>query len=738
MLRQPLRFVTIFLTIVLVVFCSSNSFAQSKLVLDGQLPDDSRLKALKTLNGYHPFVPPKTAEEWETRSDKLKRRVLVATGLWPMLPRTPLNAKIYGKSQRNGFTVEKVQFESLPGHIVTGLLFRPEKIDGKIPAVICPHGHWQTGRKYDHGPELIRSLISTGDERFEASGRTPIVARCVQLARMGCAVFVIDMIGYADSQQIPAMVSHRYSKRRPEFETKKNWGFFSTQAELRLQNIMGLQTWNCVRGLDFLSLLPEVDRSRLAVTGCSGGGTQSILLGAIDPRPIVSFPQGMVSTAMQGGCTCENCSLLRVEHGNVELAGLFAPRPQAMTAANDWTKEMSTKGFPELKELYSVLGAKKNVQLTNLVHFKHNYNYVTRELMYQWFNKHLKLGLPSPVIEEDFVPLTADEQNVWDKDHPQPEPSDKYERETVAWMTKYSDMVLKQVVPKNEKSLNDFRKVIGGAFDVLIGRDLDSAGYVSVKKIWKEDKGDYLEIGDVIRNETHGEELPVISFYPNKAQWNQQVVIWVDGRGKAGMYNREGKPNAEVKKLLNAGTAVIGADLYQQGEFVKTRMRVMNRLVDTPRQFAGFTYGYNHTLFAQRVHDLLTLVKFISGDKHEPTKIDMIGLNGAGPLVAAVRAQVGRKIRKAIIDTQGFRFKNLTNYQDENFLCGAVKYGDVPAMLALSAPLPVWILGESDLDTEMIEASYNASNAVNAYDALNIAKNRSKGKWNAEVDWLLK
>ena len=85
------------------------------------------------------------------------------------------------------------------------------------------------------------------------------------------------------------------------------------------------------------------------MTGASGGGTQTFILCAIDPRVQVAFPAVMVSTAMQGGCTCENACVLRVGTGNIEFAALFAPKPLGMTAANDWTKEMATKGFPELK-----------------------------------------------------------------------------------------------------------------------------------------------------------------------------------------------------------------------------------------------------------------------------------------------------------------------------------------------------------------------------------------------------
>src|ERR1051325_10058597 len=129
---------------------------------------------------------------------------------------------------------------------------------------------------------------------------------------------------------------------------------------------MGLQTWNSIRALDFVTSLPDVDASRIAVTGASGGGTQTFILCAIDPRPALAFPAVMVSTAMQGGCTCENASDLRIDTGNVEIAALFAPKPLGMTAANDWTKEMPTKGFPELKKHYQNLGVPDNVMLKAL------------------------------------------------------------------------------------------------------------------------------------------------------------------------------------------------------------------------------------------------------------------------------------------------------------------------------------------------------------------------------------
>src|SRR5205814_9677465 len=137
-----------------------------------------------------------------------------------------------------------------------------------------------------------------------AGARYPTRARCALLARMGCVVFHYHMVGYADSKQI----DHRA-------------GFTDPEAELRLQNFMGLQTWNSLRALDFLLSLPDVDPARVGCTGASGGGTQTFMLCGIDDRVTAAFPAVMVSTAMQGGCVCENCSYLRVGSGNIELAG---------------------------------------------------------------------------------------------------------------------------------------------------------------------------------------------------------------------------------------------------------------------------------------------------------------------------------------------------------------------------------------------------------------------------------
>src|SRR5689334_17304817 len=388
----------LFLVLVTPAACADDPDVR---VLDaGTTPDDRRLGKPRNLDGYFPMTVPESKDEWQARRQRIREQVLVAEGLWPLPPKTPLNPVIHGKIDRDDYAIEKVFFASYPGHYVSGNLYRPKNKGGKVPGVLCPHGHWANGRFYDAGEKAARQQIAEKAETTMEGARFPLQARCAMLARMGCVVFHYDMVGNADSQQI----AHRA-------------GFTDADAELRLQSFMGLQTFNSIRALDFLVSLPDVDAKRIGVTGASGGGTQTFILCAVDDRPAAAFPAVMVSTAMQGGCVCENCSYLRQETGNIEIAGLFAPKPLAMSGANDWTIDIERKGLPELKALYKLYGAEDDVLAKCFPQFPHNYNQVSREVMYNWFNKHLGLGHEGTVTEKPFVPVPPRELSVYDDEH---------------------------------------------------------------------------------------------------------------------------------------------------------------------------------------------------------------------------------------------------------------------------------------------------------------------------------
>lgn len=706
------RFYYFWLSVLAIVVSVDAAAADPIRVYEpGQQPNDKRLEPPKDLNGYFPFEVPASKGEWEARAAALKLRVKIATGIYPEPKRTPLKAVVHGLVKRPGFTVEKVFFESMPKHYVSGLLFRPDdgKTNVKRPAVLSPHGHG--GRQQDYGVSKMKHLLDSGAEKFEKSGRFPKLARCAQLARMGCVVFIFDMLGYTDSHQISFNLAHRHAKRRDSFEGSESWGLYSTQSELRLQSVMGIQTWNSVRCLDFLAELPDVDAKRMAVTGGSGGGTQTILLCAIDDRPVAAFPNGMVSTSMQGGCTCENCTLLRIDTGNVELAALFAPRPQAMTAANDWTKAMMKEGYPTLQKLYGMLGAKDRVLCREMLHFPHNYNYESRMTMYRWFNKYLQLGLSDAEIDEtDYEPLTKKEYSVWNSAHPQPAGGEQHERSLTKFMADDSDEQIKAMLPRNAVQLAKYKHVVGGAWKSIIGRELPAYDDIQRTKVDKQKQAGFLLFEDKLRLTTKGEEFPVVSLFPTTAKWNGDVVIWVHGLGKNSLFTENGDLHSGAQQLLDGGASVVAADLFAQGEFLAGDVPLKQQsTVKNTRQAAAYTFCYNNTVFARRVHDLLTLISWVRNDDHGPKRVSVLAIEGAGAIAAAARVIAGEAITKLAVDTKGFRFSKLDDYLDPNFLPGAVKYGDTIGLLSLSAPHPLWVAGEQGKIPSPVYMAYTAA-----------------------------
>lgn len=698
-----------------------------------RLPADQRLGKLKDLDGYFPFTPPESREEWAQRVERVRRQMLVALGLWPMPTKTPLKPVIHSRRDQGDYLVENVYFESLPGFFVTGNLYRPKGVPGKRPGVLCPHGHWPNGRFHDSGVEDVRKAIALGAERFENGGRSPLQSRCVQLARMGCVVFHYDMIGYADSVQIPFELAHHFGRQRREMNTASDWGLFSPAAEAHLQSVLGLQTYNGIRALDFLLGLPEVDSRRIAATGASGGGTQTFILSAIDPRITVSVPVVMVSTGMQGGCTCENASLLRLNTGNVEFAALFAPRPLCLVSANDWTREMPTKGFPQLQALYRLLGAEQNVQLHPLLHFEHNYNIVSRSCVYAWVNAHFRLGLAAPVLETDYPRLTADELTVWNAAHPKPACGGEVERRVLRWWSDDSARQLTRLAPSDAPTWRMFRNVVGGALDVVIGGRLPGPEDMRFEQRLTREDGRYRTVAGILQDRSRGSALPTVVLEPEDA--GTRVAIWLSLRGKAGLFTADGRPARGVARLLDAGVTVVGVDLLYQGEFLAEGQTLdRTRRVDSPREAAAFTFGYNRALFAQRVHDVLSAIRFAKS-RRKGAAVCLIALDGAGPWAAAALAQAEGTVARAAVDTGRFRFGRVLDLQSPDFLPGGARYFDLPGMIAMGAPTPLWLAGEGAAAPSIIAAAYRATGGRKA---LTMADIPARERTDAALSWLLK
>jgi hypothetical protein len=314
----------------------------------------------------------KSEKDWRVHADSIRAQIKKGLGLEKMRQHGPLNPKSRNKKELDGYSVEAVVFESFPGFYVTGNLYKPtgNHKNKSLAVIACPHGHWDQPEDYG---------------RF----RNDMQIRCAAFARMGAIVFSYDMIGYGESQQLP----HEY------------------------ENNLTLQTWNTLRVIDYLLSLPAADPVRVAVTGASGGGTQTFLATALDDRIKVSVPVVMVSAHFFGGCVCE--SGLQIHRTgnkvftNTEIACLAAPRPMMLVSdGKDWTKNNPTVEYPFAKNIYQLYGDSGLVKQAHFAAEGHDYGKSKRSAVYPFLAKHLKLDLQKITnkdgkIDESFVTIVS-------------------------------------------------------------------------------------------------------------------------------------------------------------------------------------------------------------------------------------------------------------------------------------------------------------------------------------------
>jgi hypothetical protein len=205
----------------------------------------------------------------------------------------------------------------------------------------------------------------------------------------------------------------------------------------------------------------------------------------------------------------------------------------------------------------------------------------------------------------------------------------------------------------------------------------------------KDSGSGYRLLTGLITGHESGQQLPGLFLLPAE-DWNEQLVIWLTDRGKAGLLGEADQPTAAVRQLLAEGYAVAGIDLIGQGEFVADGDRLEHARLHTrgeePWQHAAcYTFGYNRPLFAQRVQDVLATIKAAQGHERPPATIHLVGIGReAGPVTLAARAQAGDSVSKTAVQTGGFDFHQITRIDDPMFVPGAVRYEGVGGLRKLA------------------------------------------------------
>jgi hypothetical protein len=490
------------------------------------------------------------------------------------------------------------------------------------------------------------------------------------------------MVGYNDSFQ----VLHDWGS-----DPKSPWGLSQEALRLGLWGIglLGLQLWNSIRAIDFLCSLSDVDAQRIAVTGASGGGTQTFLLTAVDERVRVSAPVNMISHFMQGGDICENAPNLRIDTDNVEIGAMAAPRPMLMVSATgDWTRDTPRIEYPAIRAIYDFFGSGDHVACVQFP-AQHNYNRSSREAVYQFFARWLgkepaKTGGEGPK-EGDSEDFSADPGRLLVFSRRQVPGEALDVRQLAGYLVAGARQRWEKSLPLNLAELEAYRKQFGPAFRAALMAESPSPDDV---RWWPRptQAGEKAAVNErwqriILGRASAQERIPAQLILPGRRIKSAALIVHQEGAGAA--LGSVQSPGPLARELGKWGYALFSIDAFQTGE-ASDRSRKMDGL---------FFSTYNRTDDAQRVQDILTALVYLEV-AWRPESIVIAGQGLAG-LWCLLARPFFRTPFALVADVVGFDAANDAAYLEKLHIPLLRRAGDfqTAALLAPTSPLLLHNLG---------------------------------------------
>jgi dienelactone hydrolase len=317
-----------------------------------------------------------TRENWPAKQAEMRAQLQRMLGLDPWPARGALNPVVTGTVPGDGYVVEKLHFQSSPGLYVTGNLYRPKEVPKPLPAILYVCGH----------SNVVEGGVSMGN-------KTGYQHHGVWFARHGCVCLIIDTIQLGE---IRGIHHGTYKEER--------WWWAA-----RGYTPAGVEAWNGIRALDYLETRPEVDRTKMGVTGRSGGGAYSWWIAALDERVKVAVPTAGITTlrnhvldgAIEGHCDC--MFMVNTERWDFDrVAELVAPRP-LLIANTDSDSIFPLDGVVEIfnrtRALYRTLGVEDHIGL-HIAEGPHKDTQPLNTGAFNWLNRWLKGADRMDLIDE--------------------------------------------------------------------------------------------------------------------------------------------------------------------------------------------------------------------------------------------------------------------------------------------------------------------------------------------------
>ena len=621
----------------------------------------------------------------EIRQYQTETRAKLRTALGGLPQRTPLNVRVTGTIDREGYRIEKVIYESRPRYYVTGNVYVPRNGTAPYPAVLAPVGHWGMGKTF---------------EEYQRLG--------IYLARRGYVVLVYDVAGQGERREYfnPVLGRALIDPGGSHWFVTLEHGYAGAQAILTGGNYASYLVWDGIRGLDYLSERKDVDKERLACTGTSGGGLQTELLSAIDERIKVSIP------VCYGGCNPDNPARPGLTIADIDA--LIAPRPLLMIEATGDPRpgvEAKHERHRELEHVYKVSGEVDKTRFI-IVDGPHGYVPDMHKAAYSWLQRWFS---GKAVKEADLnEPITAVEPAENLHATPSGEVSMSLGGETVASLNQSHAAQL----ASNRKPTADLKEAIRAR--LALGRPEPTHAPRSLGRV---DHGSYV-IEKIVYSSEPGIYVPSVLLLPKSAGAHPAVLfVNEDGKAEPGFVDRYLEP------LVKAGFVVFSIDPRGMGETDPEAPRV-SKPADYKKLVHDAESGFFHdsirvgkTVIGMRAIDVMAGVGYLTTRSEvDPKRIAAAG-HGMGGLIVLFAAAFDDRIGAvastgALVSYSAIAESNLYSHRFGAFGPGFLTTFDLPDVASLIAPRPLLIHNAVDalhrvLDPEAVKQAYRV--AASAY-----------------------
>lgn len=592
----------------------------------------------------------KTASDWEAWAQTVTDSMRSWTGEFP--ERTPLNARITGRIERNDYIIEKVLFESRPGFFVTANLYLPKNYSGKRPAILNPIGHSPNGK-----------------------ARDKVQMRCIGQVKKGFAALAFDCIGQGERR----IKEYEYFSGPPSNAHK----ILGLQAFLAGTHLLNYMVWDAIRAVDYLVSRSEVDPGRIGCTGSSGGGMMTTYLLPFEPRITAAAPAANPNTwsfrvhadlATDHEQVFFDCFSSGIDpRGDPFIS--FVPKPLLLNTITDDPLNPARGVWALHTQLFRAYASHQSPEKlhTTMVHAEHAYNRDQREITYAWFLRWLK-GETADFHEGDY-PIES-EETLWVTPHGNVsdlETNQHPHQFIIEYLNTHHST--RQPIHSRER-MDQSTAQLQAAIQHVLRPHIRMPQIQFIEQTTDTD----IHISKYILTPETGIVLPAVLMETPHDPQNRQTLLYLHDNGKYAMQH----DSEFFRELLRSGMRIVAVDLRGTGETAPgMEDKFWDFLAGTP-------------LFGQRVSDIGSCIKWLKRPEVNSGKLTIWG-KGMSALYAVHAAVLEGGVDKLVLEEPLVSFEEavrnrLPQYKNELLLPGVLQFYDLADIYHALDSLPVTII----------------------------------------------